>query len=194
VSLSNIGTLLRIFPGKPFYLTEYGYQTAFSLLFGIKVSEADQAAYLRRAYRRAAQHSQVKMLLWWTVRDRSVSGTYADRWGSYLGLRRINGSRKPSYFVFAGGNSLTLEAPARVKRADGLTLSGAVRSRTVSALGGAKLLVQRKTSAGWVTVKTVRSAADGSYSARLWPKAGAHWRVNWQGVTTSRARWVGVGG
>ena len=28
VNLQNLGTLLAIFPTKPFYLTEYGYQTA----------------------------------------------------------------------------------------------------------------------------------------------------------------------
>ena len=28
VNLQNLGTLLQLFPSKPFYLTEYGYQTA----------------------------------------------------------------------------------------------------------------------------------------------------------------------
>ncbi len=194
VSLGNLKTLLGIYPGKPFYLTEYGYQTAYSTLFGVYVSEPTQAAYLRRAYKLAAKHKQVKMLLWWTVRDRSSTGTYSDKRGAYLGLQRINGSRKPAYYVFSRGNSMTLSAPARIRRADGLTLTGVIRNRNMETMGGAKLLAQRKTSTGWKTVKTVRSNSDGTYSVRVWPTAAARWRVNWQGVLTSPTRWVAVKG
>jgi hypothetical protein len=194
VSLGNLKTLLNIYPGKQFYLTEYGYQTAYSTLFGVYVSEPMQAAYLRRAYKLAAKHKQVKMLLWWTVRDRSSTGTYSDKRGSYLGLQRINGSRKPAYYVFSRGNSMTLSAPARIRRADGLTLTGVIRNRNMETMDGAKLLAQRKTSTGWKTVKTVRSNADGTYSVRVWPTAAARWRVNWQGVITSPTRWVAVKG
>jgi len=56
VWLANLDTLLEVFPGKPFYLTEYGYPTVYSLLFGVSVSEPRQAEYLRTALRRAGRY------------------------------------------------------------------------------------------------------------------------------------------
>ena len=47
VTLYNLRTLLRLFPSKPFYLTEYGYNTEPSIYFGgFSFSEAKQAQYL----------------------------------------------------------------------------------------------------------------------------------------------------
>ena len=76
VSLSNIGTLLKIFPGKPFYLTEYGFSTEPSVAFGPAVTEFQQAAFLGEAYALAARHAQIKMLVWQPRQD-----TLAERQG-----------------------------------------------------------------------------------------------------------------
>lgn len=100
VTLANLGTLLRLFPSKPFYLTEYGYNTRRSLDFGgFVVTEREQARYLKAAYALAGRHRQVKALFWFLVTDvRPASGS-ADL-GVYTGLRRADGSKKPSWYAY----------------------------------------------------------------------------------------------
>jgi len=102
VTLGNLGALLRVFADKAFYITEYGYNTRPSVDFGLfAVSEQLQASYLRRAYAVAARHSQVKVLIWYLVQDvAAAAGRPADE-GVYTGLRRADGTRKPSWRAFA---------------------------------------------------------------------------------------------
>jgi hypothetical protein len=101
VTLGNLRTLLRLFPGKPFYITEYGYNTRPSVDFGwFSVSERLQALYLSRAYSVAARYPQVKVLIWFLIEDARPAGRPPDR-GVYTGLRRLDGSRKPSWYAFA---------------------------------------------------------------------------------------------
>ena len=99
VTLYNLRTLLRVFPSKPFYLSEYGYSTRPNLLFGISVSEARQARYLKAAYAVAGRYSQVKMLAWYLLRDQPAPGGGAE-YGVYTGLRRLDGSKKPAWYAF----------------------------------------------------------------------------------------------
>ena len=101
VTLFNLRTLLRLFPKKPFYLTEYGYNTQPNLMFGFSVSESVQARYLRTAYRFAARDRQVKLLVWYLVRDWRPATGPADA-GVYTGLRRPDGTRKPAWYAFRG--------------------------------------------------------------------------------------------
>jgi hypothetical protein len=102
VSLGNIRVLLRIFPGLPFYLSEYGYTTHPSAPFGgAAVSERRQAAYLRRAYRFADRFPQIRMLTWYLRQDVSPSGQVTDENGFYFGLSDIHGARKPSWYAYA---------------------------------------------------------------------------------------------
>lgn len=99
VTLYNLSTLLRIFPRTPFYLTEYGYNTRESIEFaGFAVTEAQQASYLKKAYAMASRHRQVKALFWYLGQDVRRSGAEAD--GVYTGLRRVDGSKKPSWFAY----------------------------------------------------------------------------------------------
>ena len=99
VTLGNLRTLLRLFPRKPFYLTEYGYATRPCVaLGGFAVSEAEQARYLRQAYRVAASYRQVKLVVWFLLRDQAPPGD--PETGVYSGLRRANGERKPSWYSF----------------------------------------------------------------------------------------------
>ena len=101
VTLYNLRTLLRLFPSKPFYLTEYGYNTHPSRKFGgFTGSNTVQARYLRRAYSYAARYRQVKMLLWFRLYDTRPSNGPADS-GVYSGLREAGGARKPAWNAFA---------------------------------------------------------------------------------------------
>ena len=99
VTLYNLRTLLRLFPSKPFYLSEYAYSTRPNLLFGISVSEARQARYLKDAYAVAGRYPQVKMLAWYLLRDQRPSAAAAET-GVYTGLRRLDGSKKPAWYAF----------------------------------------------------------------------------------------------
>jgi hypothetical protein len=101
VTLYNLGTLIRLFPRKPFYITEYGYATRPSLaLGGFAVSETDQARYLRQAYRVAARYRQVKLMVWFLLRDQAPQSQGEPGTGVYSGLRRTNGERKPAWYSF----------------------------------------------------------------------------------------------
>ena len=99
VTLYNLGTLLRLFPGKPFYLTEYGYGTRYSQGLGLTVTRAQQAAYLRRAYSFVRRYKQVKLLMWYLLYDWRPSGQPAEL-GWYTGLREAGGGRKPAWYAF----------------------------------------------------------------------------------------------
>jgi hypothetical protein len=189
VSLANIGTLLRLFPDKPFYLTEYGYSTHSSDAFGPPVSTVQQAAWLRTAYAMAARHSRIKLMTWYLVRDWSPNGKYSDGAGVYTGLRTLGGGAKRSYYAFARGNHLSLVAPSSVHAGASARLSGRLWSDTAGSMRGKSLTIQRKRGAGsWRAVKTVSSGADGAYRTSVRVSASARYRVTFMGVVTSASR------
>jgi hypothetical protein len=99
VTLGNIDTLLKIFPKKPFYLTEYGLSTDARDLFCVSVSQANQAKYLRQAFALVAKKRQIKVLMWFVVKDYVQD---AEQNGIYSGLIGTDGERKPAWFAFAG--------------------------------------------------------------------------------------------
>ncbi len=197
VTLQNLRTLLKLFPNKPFFLTEYGYQTAACQSFsGQHVDQITQASYLKRAYAYAARYRQVKLMMWFLLKDFKPRKPLQ---GFYTGLRTANNTAKPAWYAFARGNRLTLNAPASIKSGAGLTLTGQVSCASVGGLAGKPLVVKRRLRGGaWSTVKTVYSrAADaytsaGLYTAHLRPKASAYYRVTWRGVVTSSTRYVAV--
>jgi hypothetical protein len=191
VSLSNIGTLLKIFPKKPFYLTEYGFSTEPSVAFGPRVSEGQQAAYLTKAYALAARHAQVKLLVWQPLQDTSPSGKPTDPNGCYLGLRRVSGTAKPAWYAFARGNHITLSAPPRARRGTRISLRGWYTCASIGGVPGRRLLVERKVGAGrWRVVRAVTTGAGGAYAARVTLSATERLRVVFTGVATSRQRLV----
>ena len=191
VTLQNLGTLLKLFPKKPFYLTEYGYQTRACQAFsGQHVDQPTQADYLQRAYTFARRYPQVKMLMWYLLQDNSPPG--APYQGFYTGLRSSNGDRKRAWYAFAGQNALTLSGPSSVKHGATFSFSGEL-SCAGAGVGGQSLLLQRRSSTGsWSTIATVTSAAAGvyttagSYTAQVKPKASASYRITWSGVVTGR--------
>lgn len=202
VTLQNLETLLDIVPGLPFYLTEYGYNTSPCDMFGIspgqQVSRARQAAYLQRAYRYAARYRRVKALFWYLRRDHVPSGRPDDSTGVYTGLRALSGSRKRSWFAFAGGMKLTLNATAPVASGACTKLTGALtcsRLATAGDPGGLRakrLEVQRRVDGVWRTVKSVKTRTGGRYTAWLRLGNSARLRVRWQGVVTSPVRCAAV--
>jgi hypothetical protein len=202
VTLQNLPTLLDIVPDKPFYLTEYGYNTAPSTMFGVlagqQLSQAKQADYLRRAYRYAGRYTRVKALFWYLRKDSSPSGKASDSNGVYTGLRTVSSSRKRSWYVFAGGMKLTLAARSPIAPGAYTSLTGALtcsRLATATSAGGvsAKTLeVQRKVDGVWKTVKTTKTKSGGRYTAWVRLSRSSRLRVRWQGVVVSAVKFVAV--
>jgi hypothetical protein len=185
VSLGNISALLKIFPDKPFYISEYGYNTRPNLFFGVHVSQITQAVYLTRAYRYAERFPQIKALVWFPYRD------WPDRvQGTWSGLVTAAGVRKRSWYSFAGGNSLTLQASPRDDR---VRLSGLLASETLGALPDKSLVVyMKRTAEPWHAVKVVKTSAAGSYVTFVKVSGAVSFRVAWRGVVGSET--VSVGG
>ena len=200
VQLRNLGALLDVFPTKDFYLTEFGYNTSFSGMFGgLPLSPATQADYLRRAYRYAGRYSQVKALFWYLRRDQSPNGSSSDPSGVYTGLRTLDNVRKRSWFTFAGGNRLTLEAPRTVRSGQAATLHGTLTSSRLGALitgvAGKTLTLQRRVAGRWQTLKSVTTktgASAGSYSCSVRPTSSSRYRLVWSGVIGSATRLISV--
>ena len=191
VSLSNITALLKIFPTKPFYLTEYGFSTEPSLAFGLPVSEAQQAAYLTKAFALAARHSRVKLLIWQPLQDGSPSGKPTDPNGCYLGLRRVSGTAKPAWYAFARGNHIALAAPPRARRGTRILLRGGYTCASIGGVPGRRLLIERRVGAGrWRVIRAVTTGAEGAYAARVTLGATERLRVVFSGVVASRQRLV----
>ena len=188
VTLQNLPTLLRLFPGKPFYLTEYGYNTRYCRQFGLTVTAVQQATYLRQAYAYVKRFPQVKMLVWYLVRDTPPPPGAASEFGLYTGLREANGARKLAWFAFAGGNRLTVAAPSRLRRGRAVRIGGALSNRSLGALAGWSVTLQsRRLSGGaWSTLGSATTNDRGRYHFRAKPKSSRAYRVVWRGVKTSR--------
>jgi len=191
VTLYNLRTLLRLFPRKPFYLTEYGYNTQYSFDFGgFAVSEATQAGYLRRAY--AGRYAQVRALFWYLIGDARPASGSPDR-GVYTGLRRAGGGRKPAWYAYAGGTGVSLSAPTSARRHSLITLSGRASWRGGVAARQALILQGRRLGTRhWYRLARLASASDGRYRLRVRFSGAAQYRTVWSGVRTSHSRTVRV--
>jgi hypothetical protein len=192
VTLQNLRTLLRIFPTKPFYITEYGYQTAPCASFsGQFVNVGKQADYLKRAYAYVQRFPQVKLLMWFLLDDYSPSGEAGDYNGCYTGLRDLFGVKKPAWYAFAGGNKLTLAGPASASRGQTITLSGVLSSTSFGLLADKGLIVQAHADGKpWAKVVTVKTNRHGFYSFTANATVSKTYRVVWTGVVTSSSRRV----
>lgn len=186
VTLGNLDALIKYFPKKSFYVTEFGYSTEAPTQLGQTVSETDQARYLRQAYSLTARrYKQVKTILWFMVHDLdSIDGGV----GISMGLKRVDGSLKPSWFAFAGGNALSLAAPAAVGSSAWFNLSGALTTRVpgASAGRGVQLQLRRPGQARWKQLSAVVTEPDGSFGFRVMQASGVWlYRVVWDGVCES---------
>jgi polysaccharide biosynthesis protein PslG len=195
VTLGNISVLLKLFPTKPFYLTEFCYSTVQAPqrdAFVVAVSRADQARYLRQAYDVAGRYRQIKVMLWFLVKDWQ-SDTNPDV-GVFTGLVDKSDQRKPAWYAFVGGNKLSATAPASAAAGSTFTVSGKLTIRDVPAAmdvpgAGFPVLLQRRGLAGgnWSTVTTPAATTDagGAYSFSVTQTAGSQYRVIWDGVCES---------
>jgi hypothetical protein len=194
VTLGNLGQLTKLFPDKPFYLTEFGYNTQYSRWFGVTVSKADQARYMRQSYAYVRRYPQVKALLWFLVDDWNPSGTAADKAGDgvYMGVRTYRGARKSSWYAFAGGSKVTLAAPAKVKAQRSFKVSGRLTYRSAGAPTSQVLTLQWRAPSGasWHSLATIHTADDGTYSRTVTQSTTRVYRVAWGGVCESAARTV----
>ena len=189
VGLGNISVLLKKFPHKPFYLTEYGYNTAYSIVFGGQsVSTTVQADYLRRAFIFVRRYPQIKYLTWLMVRDYSPNGKSNNPLGIYTGLKTLSGAKKRSYYSFAGGNSLSLSAPTSVHRGVYFKLSGYLKSVPNGPIVGASVELQRRAPGvtKWSTFYTTKTSTGGYYKANVRQSYHTrYYRVLFRGVVWS---------
>jgi hypothetical protein len=194
VTLGNLGQLTKLFPTMPFYLTEFGYNTQYCRWFGVTVSKADQARYLREAYSYVRRYRQVKALMWFLVDDWNPTGSPTDKAGEgvYMGVRTYTGVRKPSWYAFAGGNTLTLVAPASARAGASFTVSGKLTYRSPDAPESQTLTLQWRAPSGsaWKSLATVHTATDGTWSRALKQSKTRVYRVLWGGVCESATRTV----
>jgi len=185
VSLGNISDLLKVFPSKPFYITEYGYYTVYRMAMGIYVSQVTQAQFLPRAYRYVARFPQIKALIWYPYQDVGPLNPPPNNGGVYSGLVASNGVLKLSWFAFAGGNKITLRA-ARMSRGSFRVAGGLTTS--LGALAGKTLVIYRRVPGGhWIFVRNVTTLKNGSYHALVTAHRTLYFKVLWRGVVASRS-------
>jgi len=195
VTLGNLSVLLKLFPDKPFYLTEYGYTTKYVAAFGgFPVSQVLQASYLTRSYSYLNRYPQVKVLLWFLVQDLPPNSDKEAYYGVYMGLRTTSGAPKLGWFAFAGGNHLSMTMPSTVKLGDTLPISGELTTSFLPATPRQTLIVERKLPGqDWVKVKLLRTFTGGAFATTVRPKvSGAIWRVRWNPIAVSSSQMVTV--
>jgi hypothetical protein len=196
VTLGNIDVLLKIFPTKPFYLTEFCYSTApVKDLFCVVVSKEDQARYLRQAWAFVARYPRIKVMLWFLVRDWEKDPMTTPGVGVYTGLLDAAGQRKPAWYAFVGDNRMTAEALPFVTPGQFFSVAGRLTTRGAPGAGVAVLLQSRPLAGGsWSTVATAATNTDanGDYAFTLTQTAGRQYRVVWDGVCESAPVAVGV--
>ena len=190
MTLGNISVLLKLFPTKPFYLTEYCYSTGAKDAFVMSVSKADQARYLRQAYDFAGRYKQIKAMLWFLVKDWQSDPQDPSSIGVFTGLVDQSDQRKPAWYAFIGGNTITRTAPSSIAAGAPFTVSGVLTTKE-GAGAGFRVLLQRRSLAGgsWSPVATPATITDaaGAYSFSVKQTTGRQYRVVWDGVCESAA-------
>jgi hypothetical protein len=197
VSLANLDSVIKYFPTKPVYLTEYAYNVKYCRSIGGAggVGLTHQAEYLTRAYAyAAAKYPRVKAMFWFLLRDEND-------WS--CGLRTAGaasapyGSPKPAWYAFSRSARVTLgKVTKKVAAGAAVKLTGrlsyAPLERTSVGVTGRRLVIQRRAGGKWLRVRSVTTRANGAYSATVHPKATTTYRLHWAGVTSSPRRAVRV--
>ena len=102
-------TMMAHGDGNPIWLTEFGWSTNGPDPH--KVTEAQQADYLTRAYAFLAQDPYVQVALWYNLRNNWWESD-AGNWGAQLGLMRTDFCPKPAYAAFRMLNRSDPAAPS----------------------------------------------------------------------------------
>ena len=111
--------------------------------------------------------------------------------GFYTGLETAGGVPKRAWYAFAGGTTLTVNAPAKIKLGATAKLTGKLAWKGTG-LVGKPILQSHRAGRPWATVKTFTTLPTGAYSLALKPRVSTYYRVVWLGVVTSRFRLVTV--
>lgn len=192
VTVYNLPSLLRLIPTKPFYLTEYGYTTADTYDFGgFKVSQIDQARYLREAYSYVKRWNQVKVLFW--LLDRDVAFASGSPLAAiYSGLRTADGRPKLAWYAYAGGNLVGIAAPSSFRRGTYIRITGTVSNKSAGVVAGRTVVLQsrRYNTHAWTTVGSRTTSSTGGYVFTPRPGGSRAYRVVWRGVATSAIKLV----
>jgi hypothetical protein len=191
VTLYNLKVLLDVFPTKPFYLTEFAYDTEYSEICGLHVSRADQARYLRKAYQRVARWKQVKALFWYLVADWAPFPERPAR-ALYLGLIEKDGvTRKPAWYAFAGSNRLTMATPLSAAAGSPFAISGTLTTK-LGPLEDVTVTLQSRDPASrrWTDRGTAPTGIGGTFSLTVTQNRSRTYRVVWDGVCESASRIV----
>jgi hypothetical protein len=192
VTLGNISVLLKLFPRMDFYLTEYCYSTGANDAFVMSVSKADQARYLRQAYALAEHHKQIKAMLWFLVKDWRSDPQDPSSLGVFTGLVDEFDQRKPAWYAFTEGNTITaVPSDPAVAAGAPFTVSGVLTTKEGAGADFPVLLQRRGLVGGtWSTVATMpdtKTDSAGAYSFAVTQTTGSQYRVIWDGVCESAA-------
>ena len=176
---------------KQIWITEMGWST-YNGSGG--VTEAQQADYLVKAYRRLESYPYVRAALQYSFRNVVWRGENPYDYGAHFGLLRIDFSRKPAYDAFKGytPGAGSTTSPTGKKRSTKTTLDGVrrVHGATASRRAPTKLLRGRVRGArsGRVTVRLERRGRHGTKVVRAKLRHG-RFKVR---VRVKRGRWVAV--
>jgi len=112
--------------------------------------------------------------------------------GVYMGVRTYLGDRKPGWYAFARGNSLTLKAPTSARSRVAFKITGKLTYRAPGPPQGKVLTLQARkpTSSSWSKVASVHTAHDGTYSRTVKQSTTKIYRIVWGGVVESATRRV----
>jgi hypothetical protein len=195
VTLGNISVLLKLFPTKPFYLTEYCYSTGANDAFVMSVSKEDQARYLRDAYDLAGHYKQIKAMLWFLVKDWQSDPQDPSSKGVFTGLVDQLDQRKPAWYAFIGDNTITaVPSESAVAAGAEFTVSGVLNTKEGAGADLPVLLQRRGLDGGsWSTVAPPATTdAAGGYSFSVTQSTDSQYRVIWDGVCESAEVSVGL--
>ena len=177
VDLYNLDVLTKAIDrtylrGKRVWLTEYGFGTRPVLQYPYFFGIAKQGPFIADVYRRAKANRRVGLLVYYLLQDHP-------QWAS--GVLAQDGRPKPGYQAIGLPFAATTAGP--VRRGSAVTLVGQARV----AAGPTRVKIQRKVGSAWVTIATVRTSADGSFTISLRPNARLVLRARWSGLSRSGA-------
>jgi hypothetical protein len=153
----------------PIYLTEFGVQSKPNKYLGVTV--AQQAEFDAISEHIAYSNPRVVAFSQYLLRDDPLGGAPGTQTiGFQTGLEYVSGAPKPLYAAFPVPLVVT-------KQAHGYSLWGLVRP-TIG-VTKATVLVQRKGSKSFSTLKTVATNSLGYWSLRSTTPA-TRWRVRWK--------------
>ena len=169
-ALDRIAKAGQIPPSRPVYLTQFGVQSLPDELFGVSLQH--QLEERARAERLAYANPRVRGFSQYLLRDDdpTVPGRL---WSGFeTGLVAATGEQKPSF----DGFRLTLDVKPSGEK---VSIWGLVRPAT----GRTSVVLERFDGKAWSTWKTVKTAANGAFTASDAKRAGAQYRYRWTSPT-----------